>query len=297
MDANTMRDQLLTRLRSTNYDVSNLDDREASDILSRAELEFVMRRFTSDLNAKRKGFESDSKRRIDLSGLITAHAAFKRVKTASPGDFILGNEDNGALRTPDRDYQLESGASVPTAVSTDYGVFVRLPDECLFIVSESCDTSRGSSKKYGVPIVAVNYEEYNSGIRDPYASPGYNKVWRLDSGNYTVGSDANSDVSSKNISGTNADLTTVLDLTIETERAVHLIPGKDWLVEKYNINYVKKPRRILVDVITPGSQISSELSSAVHDEIVDIAVRLYSSDRMPEQAKYQVAEKEQREDE
>lgn len=296
MDANTMRDQLIARLRTTNYDVSNIDDREASDLLTRAELEFTVRRFIPDLNVKRKGFEMDSKRRLDLSGLITAHAAFKRVNTAGAGDFIIGTEDNGALRTPDKDYQLDESVTPSTAVTTDYGVFVRLPDECLFIISETCDTSKGDSTKVNVPVEVVDYEKYSSSIRDPYKSPYRNKVWRMDSGNFAPGTGLSNDISIKSISGTNADGVTGLD-SIDTERALHLIPGKDWIIDKYNVRYVKRPRRILVDMISPTSQISSELPAAVHDEVVDIAVKLYTSARMPEQNKFQVADKEERENE
>lgn len=296
MDANTMRGHFIARLRSTNYDVSNVDDREVSDLLTRAELEYVIRRFVPDLNVKRKGFEIDKKRRLDLSGLITSHTSFKRVKTAGIGDFVIGTEDNGALRTPDQDYQLESGVSIPTPVETDYGIFVRLPNECLFIITENCNTAKGSANKYNVPVQVVNYEDYNRGIRDPYYSPYYNKVWRLDSGNFTPGSDSNSDVSSKNLEGINADGVSG-NTIISTERAMHLIPGKDWIIDKYNIHYVKRPRNILVDIITPSNQISSELTSAIHDEIVDIAVKLYTADRMTEQAKFQISDKEVREDE
>lgn len=296
MDANTMRDQMIARLRSTNYDVSNIDDREASDILSRAHTEFVVRRIVGDLNVKRKGFEIDKKRRVDTVGLLTGHAAFTRTKTSGAGDFIIGSEDNGALRTPDKDYQLQSGAVIPTSVTADFGIFVRIPDECMFIIGENVDTSKGSQSKVNVPIEVIAYEEYQPGLRDPYKSPYYNKCWRLDSGNYTPASSSNSETSTKNISGTNADGTTGTS-TINTERAVHLIPGKDWRVEKYHLRYIKKPRPIIVDIITPVNQISSELVSTVHDEIVDIAVKLYTADRLPEQVKFQASDKEVREDE
>jgi hypothetical protein len=299
MDANTMRDQVIARLRTTNYDILNLDDREAGDVLTRAELEFTIRRAVGDLNAKRKGFEIDSKRKLDLSSLVTGHTSFKRTRSPGSGDFVLGNEDNGAMRTPDKDYQLQSiaGSSAVT-VETDYGVFCRLPDECLFITLETCDTSKAGVMKYNVPVTPVRFEEYTEGLRDPYFSPYYNRVWRMDTGNWTPADPGNTDPnqSEKNLTGLNAD-GSATNLTISTERSVHLIPGKDWIVERYNVRYIKKPRRIVVDTISPANQVSSELHSGVHDEIVDIAVRLFISDRMAEQAKYPVAEKEQREDE
>jgi len=294
-----MKDQLIARLRGTNYAVLNIDDREASDVLSRAELEFVMRRFTADSNVKKKGFEIDSKRRLDLSNLLTSHITFKRIKTSGDGDFMIGTEDNGALRTPDKDYQLlYSGGATPYSATDNFGVFVRIPNECLFITSESCSTTRDSSIKNNVPVKVVSYEDYITKIYHPYESPGYNLVWRMDSGNWTPAAELSpsTEESVKNLTGDNADASGN-PITIATERSVHLIPGKDWVVSKYTIHYVKKPRRILVDTISPNLQQSSELNSSVHDEIVDVAVRLFTADRIPEQAKYQVAEKEQREDE
>lgn len=299
MVANTMGDQLVARLRSANVNLLNLDDREKSDILTRAELEFTVRRFIPDLNVKQKGFEIDTKRRLDLSGLITSHVTFRRLGLGiNVGDFILGSEDNGALRTPDTDYQNISynSSHANSEDETDFGMFCRIPDECLFIISETCETSKGTTVKQGVPVIPITYDYYLANIRDPYNSPYYNRVWRLDSGNYTPSSSGSSEASVRGLTGRNADNIST-NLSITTNTAVLLIPGKGWIINKYNIHYVKKPRNIVVDTITPSAQISSELNPLVHDEIVDIAVRLYMSDKMPEQSKYQVAEKENREDE
>lgn len=298
MDANTMKAQLIARLNGTNYSTLGIDDREASDVLSRAELEFVMRRVVGDLNTKKKGFEFDKKRRVDLNNLLTSRVLLRRVGVGlNAGDFIKGTEDNGAMRTPDKDYQMESiRTNSEDSVESEFGIFCRIPDECLFIINESCNTSKGMQLKFDVPVDVVNYEDYNIKIRMPYNSPYYNLVWRMDSGNWTPADSTNFEISSKRLSGLNAD-GSGNTLEINTERSVHLIPGKDWTINGYKINYIKKPRRILVDTISPNNQVSSELGTAIHDEVIDIAVKLFVSDRMPEQVKYQAAEKEQREDE
>ena len=305
MDANTMGDVLLYKLRDSNYSLISFDDREKSLLLNLAQDEYLKRRFVGDLNVKQKGFEFDVKRKLDLTGLITAHTAFKRNYLsggAYVSDFMFGNEDNGALRTPDRDYQVESVSTSPqSGVASNYGVFCRIPDECMFIVSETCDTSKQGQIKLGVPVDEVTYEEYVAGINNAYRQPYYNKVWRIEYGSYTPA--AEDDISVKFTGSTLTGFTGKQangdgeDITIATYRSALLIPGKDWQIDKWHVRYIKRPTRILVDTITPANQKNCELNPAIHDEIIEIAVRMAIAAKIPEMQKYQVADKEQRETE
>lgn len=304
MDANTMGDVLAFKLRDSNYSLISFDDREKSLLLNMAMDQFVKERVIADLNIKQKGFEADAKRKLDMTGLVTAHKAFKRIKVVggfNRSDFMIGNEDNGALRGPDRDYTVDDPGQVGYS-SSSYGMFCRIPDECLFIVSESCDTSKQNQVKLGVPVEEVSYEEYQQNINNAYRQPYYNKVWRLDYGSYTA-ADAPSDISTKFTGSTLTGFTGASaadpldDVTIATYRSAQLIPGKDWLIDKWHIRYIKRPSRIMVDTITPANQRNCELHPAIHDEVIEIAVRLAIAAKIPELQKYQVADKEQKETE
>jgi len=300
-----MGDVLLYKLRDSNYSLISFDDREKSLLLNLAMDQFVKERVVADLNVKQKGAEIDAKRKLDISGLITAHKAFRRISIEINGhsDFILGNEDNGGLRGPDRDYQVETISFNNGPAIANYSIFCRIPDECLFIVSESCDTSKQNQIKTGVPVEEVSHEEYNAGINNALKQPYYNKVWRVDFGSYSVA--GSNDISSKftgstltGFYGTSANpLESEDPVTIETYRSACLISGKDWQIDKYHIRYIKRPQRIMVDTITPSNQRNCELHPAVHDEIIEIAVRLAIAAKIPEQQKYQVADKEQKETE
>jgi hypothetical protein len=305
MDANTMGDVLLYKLRDSNYSLISFDDREKSLVLNMAMDQFISDRVIADLNVKQKGFEFDTKRKLDLTGLISAHTAFKRSYETGgviTGDFMLGNEDNGAKRTPDRDYQMESiQMTGTTGIVSNYGIFCRIPDECLFIISESCDTSKQNQLKLGVPVEEITYETYNANINNSQKSPYYNKVWRLEYGSYTP-----ADIDDISVKFTDSILTGFtgmnasgngLPISIATYRAAMLIPGKDWQIDKWHLNYIKRPSRILVDTITPANQRNCELHPAVHNEIIEIAVRLAIAAKIPEQQKYQIADKEQKETE
>lgn len=306
MDANTMGDVLLYKLRDSNYSLISFDDREKSLVLNMAMDQFVKERIVPDLNIKQKGLEFDVKRKLDVSGLVTAHKAFKRtylVNGVATSDFMFGNEDNGSLRTPDKDYQSEAiTLSGTIGVTPNYGIFCRIPDECLFMISESCDTSKQTQVKLGVPIEEISYGQYSDGIHNSLLAPYYNKVWRLEYGSYSAaGAD---DISTKysnlgvveGFTGLAADGSSN-PVTIATHRSALLIPGKDWQIDKWHVNYIKRPSRILVDTLTPANQRNCELNPAVHDEVIEIAVRLAIAAKIPEMQKYQVADKEQKETE
>ncbi|MCK4500915.1 hypothetical protein KAU11_10475 [Candidatus Babeliales bacterium] len=294
MDANTMGHLLTLKLKTSNYNLINFDDRERSVLLNLAQDEFTKRRTTADANAKQKGYGIDSKRELDLSSLVTGTTTFSK----AAGDFMLGTEDNGAYRTPDIDLQEESSAGVNNDpyVETDFGVICSYPDEALFILSEHCNTSRAGVTRVNVPVEHVSLEIYNSNLRNTFKNPYKNKVWRIEDGNFVAASSSNSFISVKNKVGVNADGTGAA-ITLTSNRVNHLIPGKDYIVESYRMHYIKRPRRIVVDSISPVSQISCEFHDSVHDEIVDIAVSLAIQNSIPEQQKYQIADKEKREDE
>jgi len=298
--------ELIRRLASSNYNLVNFDDRERSILLNEAMDELVMERFLPDSNIKRKGFEADVKRRLDLSGLITSHTTFKRQRfdgagdlIDGEGDFMIGTGDNGGLETPDLDEQGQSGGN---DVESKFGVHVMVPDECLFIIADSCSTSKGTQKKRVVPVEVVTHEEYYAKLHNIYQNPYYNKVWRLDNGSYTPADvHASRDTSVKfengiltGFTGVNAD-GSGLPIAISTFRSAILVPGKDWTVESYYMKYIKRPNRILVDTITPANQRNCELHPAIHTEIVDKAVSKAIASRLPEQVKIQIADKNDKE--
>jgi len=290
-----MADKVILKLQTAGFNLINFDDRERSEILTEACLKFTKKRYDAFSNVKQRGFEADSERRLELSALITSTKEFKRVRSGNNGDFMLGTADNGALRTPDKDYQGLSGGDY---VETDFGVFVRIPDEALYIITESATTSKGNLTKPMVPVEVITYEEYMKNLHNSFKAPYYNKVWRLDWGSYETAGNDNDYSSSKftgsvitGFTGINAD-GTGSNIIINSQRSAMLIPGKDWVIEGYRLHYVKRPRPIVVDTITPANQVNCELHESVHEEIVDVAVEYAVTNRLPDQTKYQVAAKE-----
>ena len=203
------------------------------------------------------------------------------------------------------------------------------------MIKESVNTSNnvtgtgtGVIVKYNVPVQTIDYDEYDSRIRDKYAKPYANLVWSIGFGNFTSSSyieytsesgnretpltvsiEGSKKEYSENNTGFNIkgiaprtwglnstgnpdedslDILTETWLSFNSKRSRYLIPGKDWHVIEYKINYITIPTEIFIDTITPSNQRSCILGETVHQDIVDLAVELASKSITPEEAKNQV---------
>jgi len=322
MTANEMRAKFLLLYEGARLANRTFNDREISDFLSKAELEFVQQRFDALKNRTRRGYGDGVIRDAELSGLTSAAKKYYKTYTIngtvynddgtnSPvNPFLAGTKNNGALRRPDLDNNTTSTGEEP---QDHFGIFVALPDEAMYILEESCDTVKDTCQKYNIDVLPITYQYYRKGIYDPYAKPYDNLVWALDWGAFTpndVGDGTNESTKSYTISGSGSNMTgdstpyydgATSDATetiiINSNRARHLIAGKGWDIVGYNVHYIVRPKGIKVDVQTPGNQINSILPSDTHQQIVDAAVRLASASIVPEQGKYQVNQVESKEDE
>jgi hypothetical protein len=320
MDANTMRARFLLGYEGARLANRTFNDREISDFLSKAQEEFVKQRFDSFKNRTQRGYGSGNIRSAELDGLTTGVRKVQkpyRIGTttinasATTNPFLAGNINNGALRRPDLDVQLNGTGEEPT---DHFGVFVSVPDEAMYVLSERVDLVRDIIQKLNIEVKEVTYEYYVGGIYDPYAKPYGNLCWALSWGATTTGTinangtnvDSTKDYTRLgtgfNMQGTstqywNGSIMTTGTVTINTDRARMLIPGKDWDVVGYYITYIVRPPDIVVDVQTPTLQVNCILPDYIHQEIVDNAVKLASASIVPEQGKYQVNQLESKEDE
>lgn len=316
MTANEMHNLFVLLSNASSLTNRNPDDREVSAMLNLGVKEFIDTRFNADSNTKRKGFESSSKREIDLAALCRNRVLYLRDidETGNNGDFIRGTYKNGAVRNTDLDEEgitdsIIGYGTVNDADDAKYCVFAELPDEVLYIISENCDISTLSSNrkmwKYNIPVKPVTHDEYNELIVNTYKQPYGNLVWRKDAGstiptyNYSipVGKEANPEFRSSATNSTRATpklVSPTWKFDGTRKRIVQLISGKGWEVEKYNLYYIKQPVDITVDRRTPANQVHCELHPSVHSEVVQIAVRLYAATQIPLEQKYQIAQNEEK---
>lgn len=319
MTANEMGDTFSLLYEAATLTNRQFNSREKSLFLNLAQKELLDTRFTPDANSKGKGFESDSKRVLDLTSLVRSNVLYFK----DNNDFVRGTYRNGALRNPDKDIE-----GILTEPSTDftgnpsgygyvgeaddikYGVLVELQDEVLHVISENCDMSYGDGTnkewRYNVQVQEMPNDMYNTFIYNGLKQPYLDLVWRREYGSTIPGGitrNTNNFRSSKaprvtaDNTTTSPAINSAWGFNGSRKRIVQLIPGKNWEVEKYNVYYVKKPTDIVVDYNSPNKQIHCELHPHIHPEVIKIAVRMATAAIVPAEQKYQLTDAEARRDE
>jgi len=283
MTANEMRDSFILAWAGGTVNNVPFNDREISDFLTKAELEVSKERFTPDKNTKMKGFERDSVRRAELAGLISA------TQTLKPDRFMVGTD---VLPDPLAYIQGED----------NYGVFVALPKEVLYVITEYayCTNNSNQEHRARVEVLPIRYDSYNEDIDNRYRKPYHSLLWRMDWGNYTTATDENA--STPDMTGVTPSYTQggsqAITFNKDTNPIVHyLIPGKDQRIWGYTVFYIKAPSGIVVDVLYPANQKNSDLADSLHQDVVDKAVKLASASIINDANKYQVSQLESKEDE
>lgn len=203
MDANNMRSLFLLQYEGGRLGNRTFNDREITDFLNKGQEVLIKRRYDSLKNRTRRGFVDSAIRQAELDGVISSSTRI------SNNLFIQGDHTNGALRTPDVD-----NTSELSQVTHNYGVFVALPDEAIYLLYESVNTADNISKlniddkelldynqeqpvtiKYNLPVEEITYSQYRESIYDPYKKPYDNLVWAISYGNFMPSVQAQGNVS------------------------------------------------------------------------------------------------------
>ena len=287
MEANQMRARFNLLKEASRLANRTFNDREIEDFINKAQEQFTKDGYAAWKNRPQIGYGQHAVRNAELAGLITSTESVPRTK------FILGTELNGALQGPD----LDKGGT--TQDEDRFGVFVGLPNELLYPLVETCETVKGTITKRNTPIKEINLQGYIDAIYDDYAKPYDNLVWSMDWGAYKTAAPGTStyvdSVKEYSSSGTNHNMTGLdsagVTISIDTNRARYLLPGKGWKVNKYTVHYIKLPRAIKIDVQTPSLQVNCELPDFVHDDIVSRAVTIASAAVIQDPNQYQVNDK------
>lgn len=145
-------------------------------------------------------------------------------------------------RTEDVKNVVVRATIVPAANASDninaYSRFVTLPANHWIIVHELTGISyldcKGSTITENVYTEAIQHNDYSKLIDNPFGMPNENKILRL----------------------------------MENGR-VELIPPSNVTINNYYLTYIKEPQRISITIPT-----DCELSSMVHQEVVNIAVQI-----------------------
>jgi hypothetical protein len=286
MDANSMRSAFNQGFEASRLGNMTFNDREVEFFLNKAQLELIKERYAKWKNPPQIGFADHSIRNSELAGLLTSTKSITRNK------FIVGNEDNGALYSPD----LDRGGD--TQEEDRFGVFVGFPDEMLYPILERVNTEKDGITKRNVEVKEISLLAYNQYIYNSFEKPYDNLVWSMDWGTYTpsyLGNNSSTYTNSTKTyttSSTNHNMTGLnylgATIYIDSNRSRYLIPGKGWKITDYMVQYIKLPSDIHIDIVTPSLQKSCELADFLHQEIVDKAVKIAAASIVPVEGKYQI---------
>jgi hypothetical protein len=142
-----------------------------------------------------------------------------------------------------------SQAGGPSEASAN-GILVNLPEDLLYTLREEVKVSADDPcliPNSIIPVKAITHDEYTANIYNPWKKPSPDKVWRVDYSSDTA-----------------------------NVRRHELITDGNFKIDQYRLRYLRQPKDIVVgDPFDPQIiDIDCELNASVHDEIVDIAVRI-----------------------
>jgi hypothetical protein len=143
------------------------------------------------------------------------------------------------------------------------GVFFDLPTDFLYTLIEEITISHDDTCYDGnrIKVKPITHDEYNANIKNPFKKPDEELAWRIDFSHDTVNS---------------------------TQALRHeIVTNADTTITTYHVRYIKLP--IDIDL---ANGITSELHEAIHEEIVDIAVRIATGITDPQS--YQVKQIEEK---
>lgn len=135
-----------------------LDLYEKSVFLSKAQLELVKNHYNKLGNKYQKGFEETTKRRIDLSQLISTYVSKSQLDQSEKG--------------------LHSNSR-----------FFPLANDTMFIINETAKLVSDKACNNGkyVKVVPKTHDEYIIQIDNPFKKPDGTLVWRIDHSNINTG--------------------------------------------------------------------------------------------------------------
>lgn len=293
----------------TSNQAPGLDEYEKSVFLTKAQDEIVKSYFNPRSNKTQEGFDGNERRQIDFSMIMRSTVydtiSFSYSPTDNPDNKVkltslsqikdaLVKQEDGSFLLPSNytikessNFRIISGGPSQTLIRKyiatpfldsffdmrDNTQSVTLDNDILMFINEYVEAKRGDSIAR-LTVLPINYVEYSRLMSKPYKRPLKNQAWRL------------------------------LDNSDGHKRA-ELVVGPIDNITKYVTRYVKRPRAIILDVLSDGTSldgyvgadkdgnpttdiskatqgITCELDPILHPEILQRAVELakasYSGD-------------------
>ena len=140
------------------------------------------------------------------------------------------------------------------------GTFYDLPSDLMYTLKEEVSITSEDDCIDGkrISVKPVTHDEYNAYIYNPFKKPDDTLVWRMDFSPFQ-----------------------------SVIKRHELITDGTYTISQYHLRYIKAPNNISIT-----NNITSELNSNIHEEIVDIAVRMATAITSPNEYQIKTAEQQ-----
>ena len=213
---------------------------QTSDILfwiNEAQLQFVIDRFNG-MNSKRRSFEQSQELIDDLKSLVRNNSAIETYRA------------------------LTSDASGSIGIDGFYGDSATLPNEHLYTISVRANTRHKNGKDI-TPYITYTGSPQKRELNISNVSLSivvcknsqHDDIYRLLLDPFNKASISN-------------------PLYVTSENKITVFTDKTFIVTKINLDYIKKPRNVVYS-LTEEENVNSELPIHTHDDVVDLAVKLF----------------------
>lgn len=127
------------------------------------------------------------------------------------------------------------------------GQYWSIPSNMFYILTLFATMNSPTTCLNGTEVMfkPINYDEYNTNIKNPFKQPGKGLGWYLEGEPY-----------------------------LTTQRIQTIISGDFSGIDTLSISYIKRPNGITVDSVSSQNQVNSILPDITHIQIVDDAVEL-----------------------
>ena len=246
MTANEMRNLFKELYDGASAQEMGFDDIEVNRFLNLSQQIIFNDKYFSLRNPQLEGFEIGSKRDVELSNLKTSGTLWKDNTT-----------DEWLFRTLNSTYANGKFEETTTPMNLTYetiidfpAVLFTIPENMLFITKDNVDIKLDNNVYRNVKIKNINEANTNDILSNPFMKPDISVIYR----SYQTIHDESSNL-------------------INTKLIKLYLPENSEFY-RWNVNYVRRPINIVVNILDPVNQINCELDDLIHNDIVFKAVEL-----------------------
>jgi len=240
MLSNQMRLYFKDRFDGASDQEMGFDDVEVSRFLTMGQHQEVQSRLFANRNPYLEGYEVGSKRDNEFSELKTHVYIWHDIVNHQ---YVIVNQD---------------GSDVVIVKDWEEGIFpnsfiIELPIDFMYFSSDLMDIDYKGVRRKAVSIKSANEDQLAELRMNSFIKPDKRTLYRYTFPRENDGRDEYTDL---------------------TARRCMILTDEDTVLRRYYLSYIRQPKPIVVDILTPTNQRHCELNEEIQMSIIDAAVRI-----------------------